>query len=142
LGLARLSLLDWMSCGRAGASEPLAVSLRALAAAEGGTATASVIAAGGAPTRMAALVNGATSHAIDYDDTHFGHVGHLSVGVYPAALAVAEETGASAAEMIAAFLVGAEAAIRIGMVLGRAHYKMGFHQTATAGAFGATLAAG
>ncbi len=141
-GLARLSLLDWMGCGRAGASEPLAAKLRELAASEAGTEIASVIAAGRAPARMAALVNGATSHALDYDDTHFGHVGHLSVGIYPAALAVAEETDASADEMIAAFLIGAEAAIRIGMVLGRSHYDLGFHQTATAGAFGATLAAG
>ena len=28
------------------------------------------------------------------------------------------------------------------MVLGRKHYERGFHQTATAGAFGATVAAG
>ena len=38
--------------------------------------------------------------------------------------------------------VGAEGAIRVGMTLGRAHYNHGFHQTATACAFGATLAAG
>ena len=91
---------------------------------------------------MAALVNGATSHALDYDDTHFAHVGHLSVGIYPAALAVAEETGSSASHLIEAFLVGAEAAIRVGVKLGPGHYNRGFHQTATAGAFGATIAAG
>lgn len=140
--LAAYSLLDWMACGRAGAGEPLAEKLRDLADAEGGARMASVIGGGEAPSRMAALVNGATSHALDFDDTHFAHVGHLSVGIYPAALAVAEETGATAAQMIAAFLVGAEAAIRIGLVLGRRHYNMGFHQTATAGAFGATVAAG
>ncbi len=87
-------------------------------------------------------MNGATSHALDYDDTHFGHVGHPSVGIYPAALAVAEETGASAAAVADAFLLGAEASVRIGMLLGAVHYNRGFHQTATAGAFGATVAAG
>jgi len=46
------------------------------------------------------------------------------------------------AEVADAFLVGAEAAIRVGKVLGSAHYNLGFHQTATAGAFGAALAAG
>ncbi|MBW7883459.1 MAG: MmgE/PrpD family protein, partial [Caldilineaceae bacterium] len=66
--------------------------------------------------------------------THFAHVGHLSVGVYPAALAAAEDVDASAEAMVAAFLVGAEAAIRVGLVLGRSHYNQGFHQTATAGA--------
>ena len=142
LGLARLSLLDWMACAIAGTGEPVATKLRALAEAEGYRGASSVAGAETAPARMAALVNGATSHALDYDDTHFAHVGHLSVGIYPAALAVAEEIDASAASMVEAFLVGAEAAIRIGMVLGRAHYNHGFHQTATAGAFGATVAAG
>lgn len=140
--LARLSLLDWMTCGIAGVDQPVAGKLRALADSEGGCPAASVIGGASAPARMAALVNGATSHALDYDDTHFAHVGHLSVGIYPAALAVAEELDASASALIHAFLVGAEAAIRVGVVLGRAHYNTGFHQTATAGAFGATIAAG
>lgn len=142
LGLARLSLLDWMACGIAGVGEPVAVKIRALAESEKGEGVSSMLGGQAGPARAAALVNGATSHALDYDDTHFAHVGHLSVGVYPAALAAAEDVDASAEAMVAAFLVGAEAAIRVGMVLGRSHYNQGFHQTATAGAFGATVAAG
>jgi 2-methylcitrate dehydratase PrpD len=38
-------------------------------------------------------------------------------------------------------LSGCEASVRFGVLLGRGHYQVGFHQTATAGAFGATLAA-
>ena len=139
---ARLSLLDWMTCGIAGWNEPLALKLRQLSEVEGGTGHSTIIGGSPAPARMAALVNGATSHALDYDDTHFAHVGHLSVGIYPAALAIAEQQDLSAAEMMTAFLLGSEGAIRVGMILGRAHYNLGFHQTATAGAFGATLAAG
>lgn len=139
---ARLSLLDWMACGLAGGAEPVARKLRALARAEGGAPQASLFGGGQAPARMAALVNGAASHALDYDDTHFAHVGHLSVGICPAVLALAEELDSTAEAAVAAFLIGAEAAIRIGLVLGAAHYNLGFHQTATAGAFGATLAAG
>ncbi|MCH1484079.1 MAG: MmgE/PrpD family protein, partial [Alphaproteobacteria bacterium] len=86
---ARLSLFDWMTCGIAGRDEPLAVKLRQLAKMEGGTGHSSIIAGSLAPARMAALANGTTSHALDYDDTHFAHVGHLSVGIYPAALAIA-----------------------------------------------------
>jgi 2-methylcitrate dehydratase PrpD len=139
---ARLSLLDWMTCGIAGRNEPLALKLRQLSEMEGGTGHSTIIEGSRAPARMAALVNGATSHALDYDDTHFAHVGHLSVGIYPAALAIAEQQDLSAADMMTAFLLGAEGAIRVGIILGRAHYNLGFHQTATAGAFGATLAAG
>jgi 2-methylcitrate dehydratase PrpD len=141
MSLARSSLLDWMACGIAGTSEPLATRLREFAEHEAGRGVSSVIGDGGAPARMAALVNGATSHALDYDDTHFAHVGHLSVAIYPAALAVAEEMDLPAETMVEAFLCGAETAIRIGIVLGRAHYNLGFHQTATAGAFGATVSA-
>ncbi|MFD0859037.1 MmgE/PrpD family protein [Roseovarius aquimarinus] len=140
--IAHLSLMDWMACGRAGLAEPVADILRELARAEGGTGEAALFGGGRAPARMAALVNGTISHALDYDDTHFAHVGHLSVGIYPAALAAGEAVGAKAGAVRAAFAVGAEAAIRVGLALGRAHYERGFHQTATAGAFGATIAAG
>jgi 2-methylcitrate dehydratase PrpD len=140
--LAAFSLFDWMSVAIAGSDQPLCGIIRAQALAEGGAAIASVV---GSPTKLparaAALVNGTVSHALDYDDTHFAHIGHLSVGIYPAALAAAEEQGAGAAAVRDAFLVGAEGACRLGMVLGRGHYQRGFHQTATAGAFGATIAA-
>ena len=140
--MARFSLYDWMVCGRAGVGEPLSLALRQYLAAEGGHPVASVIGGGAMPARAAALANGATSHALDYDDTHFAHVGHQSVAIYPAALAVGEEVDASGADVADAFLVGAEASVRIGMQLGAVHYNRGFHQTATAGAFGATVAAG
>ena len=90
--MARFSLFDWMVCGRAGVGEPLAGILRRYVAAEGGRPVASILGGGQAPARAAALVNGATSHALDYDDTHFGHVGHPSVGIYPAALADRKST--------------------------------------------------
>jgi 2-methylcitrate dehydratase PrpD len=140
--MAQFSLFDWMVCGRAGIAEPLAVILRDYVAAEGGRPVASVFGGARVPSRAAALVNGATSHALDYDDTHFGHVGHPSVAIYPAALAVGEEMAAPASAVADAFLIGAEASVRVGMVLGTVHYNRGFHQTATAGAFGATIAAG
>ena len=140
--MARLSLFDWMVCGRAGAAEPLARILREMIAEEGGRPAASVIGGAPAPARAAALVNGASSHALDYDDTHFAHVGHPSVAILPASLAVAEAVDAPASAVADAFLLGAEASIRVGLQLGRGHYERGFHQTATAGAFGATVAAG
>lgn len=137
----RLSLVDWAAVGLAGREEPVARSLRRLAAEEGGAAQASVIgAAARAPARMAALVNGATSHALDYDDTHFLQIGHTSVAVLPAALALAERSGASGAALIDAALIGSEVACRVGDWLGRAHYQAGFHQTATSGAIGAAAA--
>ena len=140
--MAQLSLFDWMVVSLAGADQPLADIIRKFVATEGGVEIAAVT--GGSmrlPARAAALANGTISHALDYDDTHFAYIGHPSVAIFPAALAAAEEMRGSADDVINAFLLGAEATCRIGMVLGRDHYDAGFHQTATSGAFGATIAA-
>lgn len=140
--MVRLSLLDWLAVGVAGIDEPVARITRENGLAEGGVAQASAFGTSSRlPARMAALINGTTSHALDYDDTHFAHIGHPSVAVFPAALAVAQATGADGAAFRHAALLGIEESIRVGVWLGRAHYQTGFHQTATAGAFGAGVAA-
>ena len=141
--ILRLSLLDWAAVGIAGRDEPVGRVLRAQAEDEGGSPQAGLIGSElRVPARMAALVNGTVSHALDYDDTHFAHIGHPSVAVIPAALAVGEAVSATGPALQEAALIGVEASIRVGVWLGRAHYQVGYHQTATAGAFGATLAAG
>jgi 2-methylcitrate dehydratase PrpD len=141
--LAAFSLFDWLVCARAGEDQELSRIMRDFVRDEEGKPVATVVGERHKyPARAAALANGTISHALDYDDTHFAHIGHLSVGIYPAALAAAEEMNAGAGETRDAFVVGAEAACRIGMALGRIHYQRGFHQTATAGAIGATVAAG
>ena len=142
LRMMRLSMLDWAAVGLAGRDEPVARITRDMVLDEGGAPQAGLNGhAGRVPARAAALSNGATSHALDYDDTHFAHIGHPSVAVIPAALAVAEIQDADGASLQAAALIGVEASIRVGVWLGRDHYQTGFHQTATAGAFGAGLAA-
>ena len=119
MATAKLSFYDWLVVSCAGSTEPLANILRDFIASEGGAAIATVTGETKKyPARAAALVNGAISHALDYDDTHFAYVGHPSVAIFPAALAAAEEVGASAGDVCQAFLLGAEASCRIGMVLG------------------------
>lgn len=142
LDVMRLSVIDWMACGIAGQEEPVARAVRALVEEEAGAPQATLFGGRQAPARAAALANGAASHALDYDDTHFAHIGHPSVAVIPAALATAERQGAGFDAFLKAALAGCEASVRFGLLFGRAHYQQGFHQTATAGAFGATVAAG
>lgn len=139
--IARCSLLDWAAVGRAGIDEPVARIVRTWAAGEGGRPEARVFGRAQAlPARAAALVNGATSHALDYDDTHFDYIGHPSVAVFPAALALAETIDAPGRDFLDAALVGLETACRVGRWLGMSHYQHGFHQTATSGSFGAAAA--
>lgn len=139
--IMRLSLLDWASVALCGVEEPVAQAVRAMVENEEGRPEAMLIgSATRLPVRAAALSNGTTSHALDYDDTHFIHIGHASVVVVSAALALAERTRASGSQFLDAALIGVETACRIGDWLGRSHYNKGFHQTATSGAFGAAMA--
>ncbi len=140
--VGRLSALDWLACGLAGIDEPVAKIMRSMAAAEAGVQSACMFGGGAAPARMAALVNGTISHALDYDDTHFAHIGHPSVAVYSAAFAIGQQLDRSLPQVLEAALMGMELSVRLGLWLGRSHYQSGFHQTATAGAFGAGGAAG
>lgn len=140
--IAKLSLLDWCAVALAGRDEPVSRAVRALVGEEAGKPDATVIGATARlPARAAALANGASSHALDYDDTHFDYVGHPSVAIIPAALAIAEQRGATGSAFLEAALIGLESTCRIGAWLGTAHYNHGFHQTATSGSFGAAVAA-
>ncbi len=139
--MARLSLLDWIAVTVAGSNEPVSRIVRQMAVDDGGTPDATIIGdKTRLPARAAAMVNGTASHALDYDDTNFVYLGHPSVAVIPAALSIAEKTGATGAAFIDAAMIGLEVTSRIGAWLGRSHYEAGFHQTATSGTFGAAMA--
>jgi hypothetical protein len=140
LALMRLCLFDWAVVALAAHDDPLRGPMQAHAAAAG-PGPAALVFGGSAPARAAALHNGTLSHALDFDDTHFGHIGHVSTVVIPAALAAGQSAGAGFDDILIGARLGAEVATRIGLWLGRSHYQAGFHQTATSGAFGATVAA-
>ena len=138
--VARHCLLDFVGCALAGAAEPLTEILVAQVAAGEGGSQAGLL---GRPERAtlltAALVNGAAGHALDFDDTHTT-MGHPSVPVIPALLALAESRGAEGRDFLAALVAGIELECRLGQLSGPAHYAAGFHSTATFGTFGAAAA--
>ena len=91
----------------------------------------------------AALLNGTLAHSLDFDDTHAEASLHSSAPILSAALAAAEMNKSSGQELITACVVGYEVQIRLGLAGGSsAHYKKGFHPSATCGIFGAAAAAG
>src|ERR1051325_11476296 len=92
---------------------------------------------------VAALLNGALGHSLDFDDTHADSSLHASAPVVPAAFAVGEMVGASGREVLTAIVAGYEVCCRLGNALDpTSHYARGFHPTATAGTYGAAAAAG
>jgi 2-methylcitrate dehydratase PrpD len=88
----------------------------------------------------AALINGAASHALDFDDTHTLMSGHPSAPVVPAALALAERDDIDGSRFLAALIAGVETECRAGALVNPGHYAMGFHATGTLGTFGAAAA--
>ena len=93
------------------------------------------------PYRDAALANGLLIHGLDFDDTHVAGVVHMTSAVWPCVLAVAEKTGASGEEMLAAYIIGMEVGARLGMVAKGAFHQVGHHPTGIAGAFACSLVA-
>ena len=91
----------------------------------------------------AALANGALAHAFELDSlTRPGAGAHPGATVLPPALAVAQQAGASGKALIAAFVAGNEAMIRIGRATGHTNEGRGFHAPGNTGPFGAAVACG
>ncbi|MEX2454521.1 MAG: MmgE/PrpD family protein [Rhodospirillaceae bacterium] len=87
-----------------------------------------------------ALVMGGLTHILEVDDLHKASVVHPACVTVPAALALASETGAGGVDFLTSVLYGFEACTRVGMSVGRAHYRV-WHNTATCGTFGAAMTA-
>jgi len=140
---AKGAIVDCIGCALAGSVEPLADVLSEYVKSIGGNPTASVIGRGfktSAPE--AALINGAMGHALDYDDITRAMKGHPSVVLLPAALALAEEEGATGRDLLLAYMVGFEVACSVGDSVSPAYYDdLGWHPTGPLGALGAAAAA-
>jgi 2-methylcitrate dehydratase PrpD len=97
----------------------------------------------------AGLLNGASGHAMDWDDTQlsttadriFGLLTHPTVPPLAAALAVGERLRTSGEQFLEAFLIGFEVECKISEAIHPNHYKKGFHSSGTVGTFGAAVAA-
>jgi len=135
--------LDLIGTTLGGAKQPLGRILVKTAREFGGKPQATIIGYGLKTSILnAALINGATAHALDFDDTHIASIIHPSAPVIPAVLAVAEWKGLSGKAALEAFILGYEVETRIGLGMGKKHYDRGWHNTASCGRFGAAAAAG
>lgn len=137
------TFVNWMGCAVGGARHETVD--RALAAVMpfSGPSEATVL---GRVERLdplhAALLNGISSHVLDYDDTHLKTIIHPAGPVASALLGVAETRPMSGEVFLNALIVGIETECRIGNAIYPDHYDRGWHITGTAGVFGAAAAVG
>lgn len=137
------TFVNWVGCAVGGADhETTEAALRAFAPLSG-PKTSSVL---GRKDKLdpahAALVNGITSHVLDYDDTHLKTILHPAGPVVSAILALAEMRPISGRDFLTALIAGVEAESRIANCVYPHHYDRGWHITGTAGVFGGAAAVG
>ncbi|MFN3973869.1 MAG: MmgE/PrpD family protein [Dehalococcoidia bacterium] len=147
---AKRCWLDGLAVMVAGSTEPCSHIIRRYLQTVGAPGPASVI---GSPhttyAELAALANGVSGHAMDYDDTQlsshpsrvYGLLTHPTVPVLAASLALGEEVGASGQQVLHAFCIGFEVECKLAEAINPRHYQQGFHSTGTFGTFGAAAAA-
>jgi len=108
----------------------------------GGTAQSTVLGHGDRTSvTNAALVNGISSHVLDFDDTHIATILHPTGPIMAAALAVGEWRGRSGRDLLRAHVVALEVATRVSRAIFPEHYDAGWHNSGTSGTIGAATAA-
>jgi 2-methylcitrate dehydratase PrpD len=98
--------------------------------------------------RFAALLNGISIHADDFDDTQlaaakdrvYGLLMHPTVPVLSAIFALAEQRAVTGKDWMLAYHLGAEVECKIAEAIAPRHYQDGFHTTGTCGPFGSAAA--
>jgi 2-methylcitrate dehydratase PrpD len=136
---ARMVFIDTVGVMLAGSHEEASHLIVAMVKAEGSAAQASIVQETlRASPQLAALANGVAAHGMDYDFTFMR--AQAVAAVIPAILPVAETTKATPAEIVAAFIIGAEVAARIVRADQDGPMFDGWHSTGMVGVLGAAAA--
>ena len=136
-------LIDWVGVTLAGLKHPSSSILIDTVEELGGEKQATLLGTSIKTSVVnAALVNGAMSHVLDFDDTHLPALMHPSVPLIPALLAYGEWKNVNGKNFLLSFLLGFEIETRISLAMGASHYDAGWHSTATMGRFGAAAGVG
>src|SRR5580704_6481536 len=140
---AARTLLNWVGCAIGGSrNEAVDIAVAALSPFFG-PEQASLLGRKERPDIFhASLLNGISSHVLDFDDTHLRTIIHPAGPVVSAILALSEYQPVSGADFLNALVLGVETECRIGNAVYPAHYDAGWHITGTAGVFGAAAACG
>ena len=139
--VAARAIYDTLICAVAGEAEPASkLSLKYAQGHAGPRMARAWVTGDRLSIEMAALVNGTTAHALDFDDVSSPLRGHPTVAMIPALLALGESIGAQGREVINAYVVGFEVTLRLARAMVDDHYAKGWHSTASVASFGATAA--
>lgn len=137
---AKRAVIDWYAALLPGAVVAPSTSLEQALAEDLDRGQARLALGRCATVRTAALINGTAAHTAEVDDIYREAIYHPGAPTIAASWAVGQEMNASGMDVLCAVVAGYEISTRIGVALGRAHYKY-WHNTGTVGSFGAAAAA-
>ena len=136
------ALQDFITCAVSGAAMPVSKALLSYYLENDATRTACVIGNGAmlsAPN--AALINGANTHGLDFDDGYTQGSCHPGGIIFSAAMSVAQQYRSTPQDIIVAVVTGYDVMLRIAAAMHPASAHRGFHNSPLAGVFGAAAAA-
>lgn len=142
---AKTCIIDTVAVAAYGSRMPWSRTIAAYALRYGAGGPCTLLGSAGVRVHApyAALANGAFAHAFEQDSLRKPGAGvHPGATLLPAALALAEETGASGARLLTAFIAGCEVMFRIGDASRHSSEALGFHAPGLTGPYGAAVAAG
>lgn len=90
---------------------------------------------------FSSLINGFTSHILDFDDTHLEIMMHPSAPVAPVVFGLGEQQGFNGQELLLSFVLGIEVECKIGKGISPHQHEYGWHFTGVLGHIGAAVAA-
>lgn len=133
--LAKRSILDTVAATVMG-SGTHAVEMAAAAVPKGGSCT--VLGTGmKVSDRDAAFINGISGHELELDDTSSSNLGHPTVAVLSALLALGEEYHLSGQKIVEAFLIATEIQCKVGRIIAKKLHEKGWHCSSITGVIGA-----
>ncbi|GGX21744.1 hypothetical protein GCM10007242_31210 [Pigmentiphaga litoralis] len=138
---AKRAVVDWYASLFPGFNTVPVQRLMTVLADEIGQGSAKLAMGQAASPRTAALIHGAAAHAAEVDDSFRDAMYHPGAATIAAALASAQSAQASGLDFLRGIVLGYEISTRIGVTLGRPHYRF-WHSTGTVGTFGAAASAG
>jgi len=136
------SVIDAIAVSVVGADEEVTRIASAYVSSLGSQGRAELV--GGGPSAapaLAAFVNGASAHALDFDDVHPRVHGHPSCVLAPALLALGQERGLSGAEVLDGYVAGLGVMTALATFLTEEHYARGWHATSTLGTMATAVGA-
>ena len=136
---AKRAVIDWYAALLPGSKVAPAILLEKALAEDLDRGHARLASGRRATLRAAALINGAASHSVEFDDIYRDAGYHPGSPVISAALAAAQATGSTGEAFLRAVIVGYEVSTRIGEAVMPSHYRY-WHTTGTVGSFGAAAA--